>query len=426
MPYRYQRSGQFGVRSSNNVYKWTFSGNDDNGGLRRQLTRVENLNDNVTELGDRCFYGCSRLNSVDIEASNVGKIGVQCFKGCSALKSATLPAALKEIPSQTFQGCERLESVDFGRMSKDDPDGNAERLESIGQDAFDGCGALEQLTLPATFTSVRSAADKLHPAALYGSGIKQLQFLGVSQVDLQEIKSAVKETYCYGLAHDCMIYLADDSAYSYVYVSGSLTSAQGFQLPSGSVAEGRLPVEQGGKTVYKMRLGKIYRFTAQIADWCRSEKVPFIVVYIDHMTSSASKAFCSGVLGDSAMIKRMCGEDGFKFYMLLLDRKGRLGRGADQDVDKYRDMYGTGGKFVQLTFEYNGNVQQTRLEGTSSDVFFQSVKAVAQSMGFQNWDWSKYEVKFDQVEDEAVPTGAVDTQLITALGFTPWWYPNVN
>lgn len=57
----------------------------------------------VTEIGERCFEGCSQLESVFIPSS-VRRLGCECFAYCTSLSLLTLPTSLTVDPS-CFFGC---------------------------------------------------------------------------------------------------------------------------------------------------------------------------------------------------------------------------------------------------------------------------------------------------------------------------------
>lgn len=58
----------------------------------------------VTSLGERCFYNCESLTSVNIPSS-VTSIGDNCFSECYRLTSVTIPSSVKSLGSSCFQGC---------------------------------------------------------------------------------------------------------------------------------------------------------------------------------------------------------------------------------------------------------------------------------------------------------------------------------
>lgn len=88
----------------------------------------------VTSIGDGAFADCPRLTS--FEAENLVYIGAEAFRGCTALTEFTVP----------------------------------DKVTSIGISAFQGCTALQKITLPA---GVRSLADSLF---LHCSALTRVQY----------------------------------------------------------------------------------------------------------------------------------------------------------------------------------------------------------------------------------------------------------
>ena len=69
---------------------------------------AELVDDQITSIGDRAFYNCSALTSIDLPA--VTSISSSAFSGCSALTSIDLPAATS-IGTNAFQKCTKLTRV---------------------------------------------------------------------------------------------------------------------------------------------------------------------------------------------------------------------------------------------------------------------------------------------------------------------------
>ena len=70
-------------------------------------------------------------------------IGTNAFDGCSALSEITLPAACTQLPDFTFRDCRSLKRIVI-------PEGVAE----IGESAFSGCKSLEEAVLPSTLRKI--------------------------------------------------------------------------------------------------------------------------------------------------------------------------------------------------------------------------------------------------------------------------------
>ncbi len=68
------------------------------------------LKDDVTEIGDYAFNGCSGLTSINIPYS-VKSIGYAVFNGCYRLPSVTIPNSVTKIGDEAFEGCSGLTAV---------------------------------------------------------------------------------------------------------------------------------------------------------------------------------------------------------------------------------------------------------------------------------------------------------------------------
>lgn len=98
----------------------------------------------VLSVGESAFYGCSRLQRVDL--SHVRKIGKKAFQDCKALE-AVIANHLTEVPQSAFESCTSLASVEL----------NAE-INSIGEHAFKHCKALTWIELPNELTTINKEA----------------------------------------------------------------------------------------------------------------------------------------------------------------------------------------------------------------------------------------------------------------------------
>lgn len=102
--------------------------------------------DNVTEIGDSAFKGCTSLMSIKIPDS-VTSIGDGAFFGCSGLTSITIPDNMTWIEGKAFFGCKGLTSITI-------PD----NVRSIEHWAFGGCSGLTSIIIPDNVTSIGNYA----------------------------------------------------------------------------------------------------------------------------------------------------------------------------------------------------------------------------------------------------------------------------
>ena len=100
----------------------------------------------VTSIGDEAFYGCAGLTTISIPAS-VTSIGGGAFQGCTDLKSVSIPAGVTSIEAGTFSGCAGLTAVSIPTS-----------VTSIESNAFYGCTGLTSITIPGNVTTIRNSA----------------------------------------------------------------------------------------------------------------------------------------------------------------------------------------------------------------------------------------------------------------------------
>ncbi len=134
-----------------------------------------NIPDSVITMGENCFYGCKKLSSVTISDS-VTTIGVNAFSSCELLSKLSIGSGVVEIGDFAFSNCNSLTSIivsDNNHVyhSKDNclikteskyllkgcntsivPDDGS--VEIIGNSAFEGCSAIESITIPMTTKTI--------------------------------------------------------------------------------------------------------------------------------------------------------------------------------------------------------------------------------------------------------------------------------
>ena len=93
-----------------------------------------------TTIGERAFYNCSGLTSIDIPNS-VTSIGKSAFYNCYNFTSIDIPSGVISIGSSAFQYCSGLTSIDI-------PSG----VTSIGSSAFQGCSSFSSITVDSNNT----------------------------------------------------------------------------------------------------------------------------------------------------------------------------------------------------------------------------------------------------------------------------------
>ena len=110
----------------------------------------------VRAIGNSAFRNCSSTNFTVTLTSNITEIGDYAFYD-SAIRylpsenyGLDVPNSVTRIGNYAFYGCYRLGKITFNYATTTSP--------TIGSHAFDGCSALETVTIPANFSSIGSYA----------------------------------------------------------------------------------------------------------------------------------------------------------------------------------------------------------------------------------------------------------------------------
>lgn len=104
------------------------------------LNEVE-LPPETTDIPEDCFKNCeslTRVNLLDKADNKITTVHKQAFFGCRALNNLTLPA-VKSVESKSFEQCIALKSIKIGKGAT-----------SICQGTFDGCTSVEYISFPFT------------------------------------------------------------------------------------------------------------------------------------------------------------------------------------------------------------------------------------------------------------------------------------
>lgn len=99
------------------------------------ITDLE-ITDSVTEIGERAFWFCTRLNNVSI-GNSLKTIENNAFEECISLSSIKLGNSIEEIRESAFYRCSSLSSITLPQS-----------LMSIGNYAFSKCSNLATINIP--------------------------------------------------------------------------------------------------------------------------------------------------------------------------------------------------------------------------------------------------------------------------------------
>lgn len=73
----------------------------------------------VTEIANNAYYQCSALTSIEIPET-ITRIGANAFYECIGISDITIPESVTEIGTYAFYGCTALENIEFNAISMND------------------------------------------------------------------------------------------------------------------------------------------------------------------------------------------------------------------------------------------------------------------------------------------------------------------
>lgn len=102
----------------------------------------------VTFMSFAVFAGCSKLTKVEFcNDCHLKTIRVSTFAECRLLAKVELPNGLETIENEAFNGCVSLKTITFPRT-----------VTCIGRDAFRNCHSLTELNLPRNLVHIKPRA----------------------------------------------------------------------------------------------------------------------------------------------------------------------------------------------------------------------------------------------------------------------------
>ena len=131
-----------------------------------ELSEIPDLG-SVTEIGERAFNGCTKLETVDLH--NVTSLGMYAFYNCTSLSGEIDLSGLDAIPEKAFASNAKITSIRFKNTLRSIGSGAfleagtttielPNTVESIGESAFKGSGLKGALKLPDSLTKLGSSA----------------------------------------------------------------------------------------------------------------------------------------------------------------------------------------------------------------------------------------------------------------------------
>ncbi|MBQ8498023.1 MAG: leucine-rich repeat domain-containing protein [Clostridia bacterium] len=110
-------------------------------GMREDI-RIIHVENGVTSIGKRAFYGLENLISVTLPSS-VKTIGKYAFMNCKKLKMLTLGLGVETIKASAFESCESLKMIRFPNS-----------LKTIDDKAFYCCYSLQTVSIPSSVSTL--------------------------------------------------------------------------------------------------------------------------------------------------------------------------------------------------------------------------------------------------------------------------------
>lgn len=148
------------------------------GAFKNQKLKSIKLPNRLVTIGDAAFLGCTNLNGDEFDLvipNSVANLGAMAFLGVDKMKSVNMKnTAVTNISDSTFNGCTALQQLTL-------PDG----LLTIGTNALTGTTSLTSLIIPNTVTSINeNAFQDSSLTSIYYSGTAEGSPWGASSASM--------------------------------------------------------------------------------------------------------------------------------------------------------------------------------------------------------------------------------------------------
>lgn len=189
------------------------------GNAFRSCTSLSTINiENVKNLGEYAFANCSSLTSVTL--NNLSSCGSYVFTLCNSLTEVNCGPNTTTIGRYAFASCGYLSSVTIEGIAKIHPGAfyrcsrltefSASQIISIGSHAFEGCSALQTISLPnctsffddgtggyttSYFTSCINLSSIYLPNLETIAGSEAFRDTALTEIDLPKLKSLPGYTF---------------------------------------------------------------------------------------------------------------------------------------------------------------------------------------------------------------------------------------
>ena len=164
------------------------------------------LQDNVTELPDGCFAGCSSLRNVNLP-DGLKRIGNSALSECTALTSITIPGGVEEISNLAFSNCTSLNSVNWSHncsLGLEVFTGSAYGkntdfiLVNNGKTLYSAGGSSKTVEIPSTVMEIVQFAfeDSIAEKVIFPESMKvipQNAFYGAKNLNEVEFKGSINK-----------------------------------------------------------------------------------------------------------------------------------------------------------------------------------------------------------------------------------------
>ena len=180
------------------------------------------IGEGITKIGEYTFAGLNNISSIEYPQSLVS-IGNDAFRDCTSIKQIVIPDTVQSVGSRAFSGCTEAETITLGNS-----------LRSLGTEVFNGCPAT-YVEIPGSLSDFTYDFSK-GKGAFSGSSIETASFAvpittvpvfafagsgALKQVNLPDSITSVSNFAFYDSAVDRVFYAGSSEMWDQVIIGYS-------------------------------------------------------------------------------------------------------------------------------------------------------------------------------------------------------------